>query len=97
MANAFKVVGEETIESPQITPNRSPEDANKALQILMLSLRVVGQRFVIAISNLFTAAALASAWFLWREILPNPTTAQLVGVGLYAAFLLAIEFVRRTK
>lgn len=98
MRKGFQVVGEDVAPPEQTsapsaaTPNA---DSEKALQILALSLRVVGQRFVTALSNLFTAGALLSAWLLWRSILPSPTANQLVGVSLYCGFILAVEWVRR--
>ena len=96
MPKAFTIVGEEQAPDNPIpqTPAQA-QDAANAVRLLMLSLRVVSQRFVTALSHLFTAVGLASAWYLWLKILPNPTITQLVGVGLYAGFLLAIEFVRR--
>lgn len=96
MGKPFAVVGEQ--DAPQAPAPPSPEQQaaqQQALKILMLSLKVVGQRFVTALSNLFTAAALASAWFLWQSVLPNPTVNQLIGVTLYALFVGGIEWVRR--
>ena len=96
MPKPFAIVGEEP--QPQIpqTPMQT-QDAAQAVKLLMLSLRVVSQRFITSLSHLFTALALASAWYLWLKILPSPTVTQLVGVGLYAVFLLSIEFIRRSK
>ena len=97
MAKPFALVGEQ--EAPQAPPSpptaAQQADTQRALQVLMLSLKVVGQRFVTALSNLFTAGALLSAWLLWSRILPNPTINQLIGGTLYCGFILAVEFVRR--
>jgi hypothetical protein len=93
-AKSFKIVGEE--EAQELPPNpKINTDTEKAMQILMLSLVVVGKRFITALSHLFTAAALLSAWLLWRSVLPSPTVTQLIGVTLFGAFVLAIEWVRR--
>jgi hypothetical protein len=95
MPKPFQIVGEgEVPPAPAGTPQGAAE-TQRALQILMLSLRVVGQRFITALSNLFTAAALASAWLLWSRVLPNPTVNQIVAVTLYSAFVGAIDWARR--
>ena len=95
MPKAFQIVGEQELQAPP-QPNAAPADEKQqALQILMLSLRVVGQRFVTALSHLFTAAALASAWALWARVLPNPNVNQIVAVSLYCAFIGAVEVLRR--
>ena len=70
-------------------------DNGAAIGAIMLALKALSQKTIVALSTLFTAAALASAWYLWYSVLPNPTTPQLVGLGGYAAFILALEYVRR--
>ena len=66
-----------------------------AAQALTLILKGLSQKALIAISSLFTSAALFSAWWLWMTILPDPSNRQLIGVGMYAVFILAVEVVRR--
>ena len=93
----FNIVGEEEMQQPQQAPPQPAGNADtaRAVQILALALLTVSQRFVIAVSNLLTAAAVGSAFWLWWRVLPNPDVEQLVGLGLYALFLLAVETVRR--
>ena len=66
-----------------------------AQQMLMLALKTFSQRAVIGASNLFTLGLMAASWVLWSRILPEPSPMQLVGAGMWAVFILAIEFVRR--
>lgn len=65
------------------------------LGMFLLGMKTLSQRALAAFSTLFTAGGLFSAWWLWQSALPAPTTTQLVGLGMYAAFLLLLEFVRR--
>ncbi len=96
MARGFVQVDERESE-PAPLPFRvpTPEEPDHAAEMLALALKGLSQRAAIALSSLFTAAGLLSAWWLWSSILPQPTDRQLVGVTLYAVFLLALEFVRR--
>lgn len=76
-------------------PPAPPFHETLAFQALMLSLKVVGQRALVAVSHLFTAASVASVWALCYLVLHEPNTTQLVGIGLYATFVLAVELIRR--
>ncbi len=97
MARGFVQVDEPdpTPTLPFRPPVQDHEETSHAAEMLALALKGLSQRATIALSNLFTAAGLLSAWWLWSTILPQPTDRQLVGVTLYAVFLLALEFVRR--
>lgn len=72
-------------------------DATKALSsLLLLSLKALSQRALVALASLFTLVAVASTWWLFEEALPvNPSVNQLVGLGLYGLFVLAIHWVKR--
>lgn len=89
---AFELVGERADEP---VPAMQSAQEKAAIQMLQIGLAALSKKAVVALSTIFTGAALFSAWWLWAAILPNPSTLQLVGVGMYAAFLLALEFVRR--
>lgn len=94
----FAVVNETEAPQPQLSPAdaaKAKAEHEQAMKVLQFSIATISKRFVTGLSNLFTAGALLSAWLLWRAILPAPTVTQLVGVGLYAVFLLAIEWIRR--
>ena len=58
-------------------PVQDPAETSQAAEMLALALRGLSQRAAIAISSLFTAAGLLSAWWLWATILPAPTDRQL--------------------
>lgn len=81
--------------SGRITVKPVHEKPGIELQTMMLALAALSKRSLIALSNCFTAAALASAWLLWDKVLPEPSILQLTGLGGYAVFLLSLEWIRR--
>jgi hypothetical protein len=95
---AFPQVGErEVVDETVIQHPAADKKSVQATQLLLLALKALSQRTVIALSNLFTLIGLASAFWLWWTVLVNPTVNQLVGVGGYSVFLLLLEYVRRIR
>lgn len=91
---ALRAVAErELIETPTQVENE-PE-AGISLKILLTALTALSQRFIVALSRLFTLTTIASAFVLWFNVLPSPTIPQLVGLGLYAVFIVAMHLVVR--
>ena len=43
----------------------------------------------------FTAIALGTGFALWWRVLPEPSTPQLTGLGLYGAFMLLLILSRK--
>ena len=66
-----------------------------AVEFLSLLLSVLSQRTVAALGHVFPIIVLASGFALWWRILPDPSDHQLIGVGLYAIFMLLILVVKR--
>lgn len=66
-----------------------------AAQAIMVALTALSQRFIVALANLFTLLTVASAFILTWAVLPNPSIQQLVGLGTYYVFILAVLFLRR--
>ena len=94
----FALVGEEAVPGTA-TPQQSQPDANTraAMRFWLLSMQNISARAVTGVSHLFTAAVIASAWALFMWTLPNPTTPQLIGLGLYGLFCLSVEWIRRAR
>ena len=90
-----QTITQQQLEASQRAQAAAAAQAQQAMQILMLSLKTVGQRFIIALSSLFTAAGLASVWFLWEQVLPKPSVTQITGIAIYSVFFLSVEYVRR--
>jgi hypothetical protein len=94
------MVGEEAVPemAPQPQQAAQPDPATRAaMRFWLLSMQNISARAITGISHLFTAALVASAWALFMWTLPAPSTPQLIGLGLYAVFLLLIEWVRRSR
>lgn len=99
----FQRVSEHDTDAEQIIPYPSTGPAQAARQegpgmaaeIMGIALGALSKRAVVAVSSLFTAAALLSVWWLFALCLPAPTVLQLVGLTIYGVFVLLLEFVRR--
>lgn len=97
----FQMVGEESLPGEQTAqqPQQAQPDANTraAMRFWLLSMANISNRAITGLSHLFTGAVVASAWALFMWTLPTPTTPQLIGLGLYGVFCLAVEWIRRTR
>lgn len=91
MAPKFELVQEET-EQPA-----AKVDHALATQMLTIALTALSQRALIAIASLFSIVLASSCFVLWYMILPNPSVNQLVGLGMYALFILALHVIRYRK
>lgn len=92
-ASRLRQVGPD-LEVPAAPP--APQPQEKALSLLLLALRALSQRTIVAISQLAAVAALASVWWLFYEALPaNPSVHQLTGLGMYGAFVLTLLWIKR--
>ena len=74
-------------------PDQNKSDA--ASQMLFMALKALSQRALVALSACFSLITVGSAFALWWRVLPEPSVLQLVGLGLYALFLLSIHILRR--
>lgn len=81
--------------APSTPPKDKPGLDEAATAMLLLGLKTLSQRFIVALSNLFTLLTCVSAFILWQNVLPNPTGLQLTGLGLYGVFILLLHIVRR--
>lgn len=87
----LQLVGQETQpDDPLPVGNKIATDA------LLLALRALSQRFVIALSNLFTLVTVASAFVLWYAT-PQPDILQLIKLGGYGLFVLGINWIIRRR
>lgn len=95
--NQLKQVGND--RAVELAPDPAPPYKQGldevAANMLLLGLKTLSQRSVIALSNLFTLLTCISAFVLWQDVLPSPNSYQLVGLGLYGVFILLLHVVRR--
>lgn len=79
-------------ELPPENTGSPPNTAQQAaLQMLLLALKALSQRFTIALANLFTLVTAASAFWLWFSVLENVNEKQIVAATIYSAFVLALN------
>jgi hypothetical protein len=85
----FEVVEDEP------TPDPRPDPKEQAgMSLLLLGLRSLSQRALAALDNLIFLVTVASVFYLWAQI-PDPNTFQIVALIIYAAFILAVNFLMR--
>lgn len=85
------------VEEDEASEQQSSTTQKAAADILMMALGALSQKTVVALASLFTLLTVASAFALWWVILPNPSIFQLIGVGMYAGFILATNLIVRSR
>lgn len=74
----------------------APAQSNLAAQkMLLFALGSLSKRAIAGVSAAFSLLGVASVWFLWYTVLPDPTVPKLIGVGMYSVFLLVLELIRK--
>lgn len=84
----------EVVEGTE-APN-PPEDNSAATQALVLALKALSQRALIAVDNLFTLISVCLVFWLFKS-LPTPDTFQLAALGIFSLFVLAANVIVRRK
>lgn len=91
----FEVVPDDNELEPA-EGGHATKDNSVAADLLLLAVKALSARALVALSSLFALLTVASAFWVWISI-PNPSTYQLVSTGMYALFILAVNvIVRRT-
>ena len=89
----FQTVTEEFI--PDGPAAVEVDDHAAATGFMLLALKALSQRTIIALMGLETVALAATVFFLAYLISGSPSVTQLVELGLYATFILLIARFRR--
>lgn len=63
-----------------------------ATQMLMMGIKALSQKFIVALSRFFTLATAGSAFYMWYLALPTLDTQKIVGLTIYSAFVLALNW-----
>lgn len=88
--SGFKLISD--LETPAAPPKPAPAESYTGL--LMLALQSLGKRFVVALLNLFGLATSLLVFIVWRQT-PDPSTNQLIGLGMFALFVLGMNLICR--
>lgn len=92
----LKQIGEErVVEFNPPQPDGGSALDKAAMEMLLLGLKTLSQRTLVALSNLFTLLTAFSVFWLWYITLPQPNIYQLVGLTLYGIFVLVLHCIRR--
>jgi hypothetical protein len=81
------------------TASQPPPQATQqvGLQLLLLALKALSERFVVALYGIRDVVLAGSVFWLSLAILPKPDIYQLVGLALYGLFILAIVSLLRRR
>lgn len=93
---SFAIVKEAHAPSPEDEKQES-EARDILAQIVgaQMSIKALSMKAAIAVSHLVSLIALGTVFAAWLYILNAPTMNQLIGCGVYSAFVLVAEWVRR--
>jgi hypothetical protein len=75
-------------------PPQARADHAAATKVLLLAIAALSKRMVVAIADLFTLLTVGSVFWLFTSI-PDPNTKQLIQLGGYCLFALAINWIVR--
>jgi hypothetical protein len=96
-AQKWEVIQDDCEKAADLTLTDPRQDAAPpGLDLLLLSLKTLSQRTLAAIANLFTLVTMAGTWWLWYKT-PDPNPTQIVSLSIFAAFVLAANWLVRRK
>ena len=91
----FEVVDSDLHEDvPELTTSNRAESAG--LSMLALGLSALSKRALAAMADLFVLASVFACWYLWY-LTPEPNVYQIVSLSIFAAFVLAANWLVRRK
>ena len=79
-------------EVAEPTPERPDPVQSAAVATLLLALKTLSQKALLAFLQLFTLLTVGSAFWLWMSI-PQPDVHQLISLGMYAGFVFVINLI----
>ena len=68
---------------------------NPVVELLLLALRLLSTRTIVLANHLLPVVGISMAFYLWLQVLHEPSILQLVGLGAFGAFFLLLMLVRR--
>ena len=76
------------------TKTQTPSEAQAEWAVVSRGLKLLSERAVASLRHSIAFVVVGIAAALWWKVMDNPSTQQLIGLGLYAAFGLAIIGIR---
>lgn len=90
-------MGERPAEEPAAPASSPAADGGVTLDVILLALRVLGQRTAAIAMHAYPVLALTAAFYMWLRVMDNPSVLQLVGLGVFGIFLLSMQVLRGRK
>lgn len=94
-----RLVQVDAVEEDEVVESQPVERVERvqaaATQMMVIALKALSQRALVALSNLFMLLTAASVFALWYSAPANPSIAEIVSRALYALFVLALNIVKR--
>ena len=85
----------EVVEDEPSNSAAAGEDSSRAVDIL---LALFSEKTGTVVNGFYSLLTVASLFWLSYDIIPNnPSTQQLIGLGGYAGFIIAINIIVRRK
>lgn len=88
------MVDEDPSDSSQAHPT---EPSSAAVAMLMLSLKALSQRALIALADLFCLFTCASVFWLFLLMPEDPTPQRIATLTIYAVFVVALNVIVRRR
>ena len=89
----------ETEPTPSPTTSTPSSETDRlsvsAWSMVALGLKVLSTRAIALAGHATHLLGLALAFLLWMSVMPDPTTHQLVGLGLFGAMVLSLIWLKR--
>ncbi len=85
---AFQEVAQTT---ENVVDHPAKREASAAMQML---IAVLSQKIGAFAYAIFTLLTVGSAWWLFIQVLDHPSVLQLIGLGMYGLFILALHVIR---
>lgn len=103
MRNRLTAVGEEDVpdtptvaQQPLQPPPQSPA-TQAALAGLIIALKALSQRTIVALASLFDLVLIGSAFVLWWQIIDDPNALRITAAGMYSGFIASVLLMRRRQ
>lgn len=88
--------GFEIVGGTEAEPKPPAPDNGVVIAMLTIGLKALSQRAMTAVTDLFALITTGLAWYLWF-LTPSPTYQQIVHNSVFAAFVLAANYLVRRK
>lgn len=80
------------VTSEDVRPQEVNQSQAAATQLLILALKTLSQRALLAIASIKGMLLAGTVFWLALNVNIDPTPGRLMGLGLYAAFILIVGY-----